>query len=115
MHGALVQGCAALGIDRWVIPAKLAQQSWRELLEPTHRPASAPRSVWLEFLREHGFGPQAEAAFRELERDASLADVASVELEHAYARLLVAAERQSAASVGARDAFRALIETGEPG
>jgi hypothetical protein len=115
LHARLVQGCAALGIDRWVIPAKLGQQSWRELLEPANRPAPAARAAWLPFLRESGLGRDVEEAFRELERDAALADVASVELEHAYRRLLLAAERQSVATLKARDAFRALIDgPGEP-
>lgn len=110
LHASLVQGCAALGIDRWVVPAKLAQQSWGELLAPANRPASAARAAWPAFVRESELGPKVEAAFRALDRDAALADVASVELEHAYRRLLLAAERQSAASLEARHAFRGLIE-----
>ncbi len=113
VHGPLVQGCAALGIDRWVIPAKVAQQSWREVLDTTHRPPPAARGAWIAFLREHGFPPAAQAAFRALERDAALADVASVELENAYRNLLVAAERQSGAGLHARDAFRRFIDAGE--
>ncbi len=113
VHGALVQDCAALGIDRWVIPAKLAQQSWRELLDAANRPALPARGAWLAFLREHGFPSSVEAAFRAFERDAELADVASVELEHAYKSLLAAAERQSSAGLHARDAFRALIDAGD--
>lgn len=112
LHGPLVQSCAALGIDRWVIPAKLGQQSWRELLEPANRPGAGARGSWLIFLREQDLGATVETAYRELERDAALAEVASVELEHAYRRLLLAAERQSDGSRKARDAFRALIEAG---
>jgi hypothetical protein len=113
LHGQLVHGCAALGIDRWVIPAKLGQQTWRELLEPANRPSAAARAAWLPFLREAGLGREVEDAFRELERDAALADVAGVELEHAYRRLLLAAGRQSDTTLKARDAFRALIDAGE--
>ena len=98
VHAPLVQGCAALGIDRWVIPAKLANQSWRDLLEPAHRPPLQAFGAWSAFLRKYGFGPTAEAAFRALERDTALVDVASVELEHAYRRLLVAAEQQTGES-----------------
>jgi hypothetical protein len=112
VHAPLVRGCAALGIDRWVVPAKLGQQSWNELLEPAHRPGLAAHGAWVAFLRANGFGPAPEAAFRELERDAALADVASVELEHAYQRLLLAAEQQTGESTSARDAFRALLERG---
>ena len=112
LHVPLVQACAALGIDRWVIPAKLGQQTWRELLEPANRPGAGARGSWLIFLREQGLGATVETAFRELERDAALAEVASVEVEHAYRRLLLAAERQPDGSRKARDAFRALIEAG---
>jgi hypothetical protein len=112
VHAPLVQGCAALGIDRWVIPAKLASQSWRDLLEPAHRPSLPAFGAWSAFLRKYGFGPAAEAAFRALERDTALVDVACVELEHAYRRLLVAAEQQTGESTSARDAFRALLERG---
>jgi hypothetical protein len=110
----LVQGSKALGIDRWVIPAKLAQQSWVELLGPVNRPGPAARSAWLAFLREHRLGAEAEAAFLVLERDAALADAASAEVENAYRHLLAAAERQSSATLGTRDAFRALIEAPSP-
>jgi hypothetical protein len=110
LHASLVRGCAALGIDRWVVPAKLGQQSWRELLDPAHRPPPAARASWPAFLREGRFGPEVEAAFRALERDAALVDIAGVELESAYARLLAAAERQSSATLGSRNAFRALVD-----
>jgi len=113
VHAVLVQSCAALGIDRWVIPARLAHQSWRALLGAANRPPPPARGAWLAFLRGHGFPAGAEAAFRAFERDAALADVASVELEHAYASLLVAAERQSSAGTHARDAFRQLIDAGD--
>jgi hypothetical protein len=114
LAGPLVQGCRTLGIDRWVIPAKVAQQSWVELLEPVNRPGPAARLAWLAFLREHLLGHEAEAAFLVLERDATLAEEASAEVENAYRDLLAAAERQSSATLGARDAFRALIEAGSP-
>jgi hypothetical protein len=115
IHAAVVQRCAALGIDRWVIPAKLAQQSWRDLLETSHRPGPQMWDAWRAFLRTHGFGADVEAAFRDVERDAALADVASVELEHAYRRLLEESGRQSGATVQARDNFRLLIAGGEKG
>jgi hypothetical protein len=114
VHAPLVAGCSALGIDRWVVPAKLAQQSWRELLGATHRPSSSARGAWVAFLRDHGFGPAHEDAFHEVERDAALADVAGVELEHAYDRLLAAAEHQSGESRTARLTFRALVDPGDP-
>jgi hypothetical protein len=114
VHAVLVQECSALGIDRCVVPARLRQQSWSELLEATHRPSPAARGAWLSFLREHGFGADVEAAFRALERDASLADVACVELEHAYARLLAAAESAGGASRSAREVFCARVEGGGP-
>ncbi len=94
VHASLVARCAALGIDRWVVPAKLAQQSWRDLLDAAHRPPPAARRAWLAFVRESGFGPAAEAAFRALDRDAELVEVANVELEAAYQRLLAAARRR---------------------
>jgi hypothetical protein len=112
VHASLKQGCSALGIDGCVVPAKLAQQSWGELLEASHRPAPAARGAWLAFLREHGFGPEAQAAFRAMERDAALVDAACAEVEHAYARLLSAAERTGGASRSARQAFCALIDQG---
>jgi hypothetical protein len=114
LAGPLVQGCRTLGIDRWLVPAKLVQQSWAELLEPVNRPSPAARSAWLAFLREHGFGADAEAAFLVLERDATLADAANTEVENAYRRLLAVADRQSSATLGARDAFRTLIDAGDP-
>ncbi len=107
---SLVRRCADLGIDRWVVPAKLEQQSWHDLLAKALRPTPEVRDAWRAFLREHGFGPEVHEAFRALERDAALVEVASVKLEHAYKRLLASAEAQPGESVGARDAFRSLVD-----
>ncbi len=106
----LVSGCAELGIDRWVIPAKVAQQSWRDLLGEASRPAIEARSAWRDFLRQHAFGPEAEAALRDLEREAALAEVAGVELEHAYHRLLAAAEQRPGDGARAKNEFRSLVD-----
>jgi len=112
IQASLVKSCAALGIDRCVVPAKLAQQSWRELLAASHRPAPPARLAWPAFLGENGFGPETEAAFRELEHHGMLADVARVELQHAYQRMLAAAERKSGTTSSAREAFRRLVDAG---
>ena len=78
------------------------------------QPAGAPGARRLARLPPRArLSPAAEAAFRAFERDAALADVASVELEHAYRSLLAAAERQTGAGLHARDAFRALIDAGD--
>ncbi|APR80294.1 Hypothetical protein A7982_05641 [Minicystis rosea] len=106
----LVDGCRLLGIDRWVIPAKLRQQSWRDLLKGAPRPAPDARAAWRTLLRGHPFGAGVESALRELEREASLAEVAGVELEAAYHRLLASAESRSDDGVRAKNEFRRLIE-----
>ncbi|MFT3768866.1 MAG: hypothetical protein QM820_25770 [Minicystis sp.] len=108
--GSLLDGCRALGIDRAVIPAKLRQQSWGDLLKGAPRPTPEARGAWRDLLRVHPFGAEVEAAFRELEREAALAEVAGVELEAAYHRLLAAAEGRSADGVQAKDELRRLIE-----
>jgi hypothetical protein len=107
---ALIAACKELGADRWVVPAKVGQQSWRELLGEAPRPTPDARSAWRTFLRGHPFGAEVEAGFRELEREAALAEVASVELERAYKRLLGAAERRSGECVRAKDDFRRLVD-----
>lgn len=108
--GALVASCGELGIDRWVVPAKLPQQSWRELLGGVPRPGPEARGAWRAFFRGNGLSADVEAAFHEVEREAALAEVASVELEGAYHRLLQAAERRSAEGVRAKDELRCLLE-----
>lgn len=108
--GPIVAGCKALGIDRAVIPGKVRLQSWRELLDGAQRPTPEGRNAWRGLLRAHPFGARVEAAFREVERDAALAEVASVELEAAYHRLLKAAEGRSVDGIRARDEFRRLVE-----
>lgn len=107
---ALLAACRELGADRWVVPAKLGQQSWRDLLGEAPRPTPDARSAWRTFLRGHPFGAEVDAAFRELEREAALAEVASAELERAYKRLLGAAGRRSGECVRAKDEFRRLVD-----
>jgi hypothetical protein len=51
-----------------------------------------------------------EAAFSEVERNASLAETASLELERAYHHLLASAEQRSASGVQAKNDFRRLVE-----
>jgi hypothetical protein len=111
LQGPLIQSCVALGIDRWVFPIKLAQQSWQDLLDHAQRPSGQAREAWLPFLRAHGL-EEVEPSLRALQHDATLADVASVELVEAYRRLLSAAEQQSPEGLRARDAFRTLVEDG---
>ena len=108
--GALIAACQELGADRWVVPAKVGQQSWHEMLGAAPRPTPEARSAWRTFLRGHPFGAEVEASFRELEREAALAEVASAELERAYKRLLGAAERRSGECVRAKDDFRRLVD-----
>ena len=107
---SLLSICRELGADRWLVPAKLAQQSWRDLFGEASRPAPEARSAWRTFLRGHPFGAGVEAAFHELEREAALAEVATAELERAYQRLLGAAERRSVECVRAKDDLRRLVD-----
>jgi hypothetical protein len=114
VHDLLVARCCDLSIDRWVVPAKLGQRSWVDLLRTAHRPPSSARDAWHAFIRDGGFGAGAEEALRALDGDADLAELAGLEVEHAYGRLLAAAEGQARANVASRAAFRALIDDAEP-
>lgn len=107
---ALVAACRELGADRWVVPAKIGHQTWRDLLHEAPRPSPEARTAWRRFLRGYPFGGAVEAAFRELEREAALAEAASAELERAYKRLLGAAELRSGECVRAKDDFRRLVD-----
>jgi hypothetical protein len=114
---------AALGIERWVIPGRLAQQSWRDLLDAAHRPNAQAWDAWRTLLQDLGVFAEAEAkgepsvedAFREAEREAALADEACAELERAYRELLAVAERQPEESIRARERFRELILAADAG
>lgn len=108
--GSLIAECQVLGIDRWLIPAKVRQQSWRNLLREAPRPSADARAVWRDLLRSNPFGAEVEAAFRALEREAALAEVAGVELEAAYNRLLTAAEGRSRDGVQAKDDLHLRLE-----
>ena len=108
--GPILDGCRPLGLDRWVVPAKLCQQSWRDLLKGVPRPGPEARAAWRALLRAHAFGAGVEAALRELEREASLTEATGVELEAAYHRLLAAAESRSSDGVRAKNEFRRLID-----
>jgi hypothetical protein len=106
----LVGSCTALGIDRWLVPAKVRRQSWGDLLREAPRPSPEARASWRLLLRSHPFGAENQGAFRELEREAAFAEVAGVELESAYHRLLAAAEGRSRDGVQAKEDFRALLD-----
>jgi len=110
LAGPLVEACGALGIDRWLVPAKVRRQCWRDLLCEAPRPSLETRAAWRTLLRAHPFGAETMAVFRELEREAALAEVAGVELESAYHRLLAAAEGRSRDGVQAKDDFRRALE-----
>lgn len=107
---ALVGACGSLGIDRWLVPAKVRRQSWRDLLHEAPRPSPEARNAWRALLREHPFSAETQAAFRELEREAAFADVAGVELEGAYHRLLEVAESRPRDGVQAKEDFRRMLE-----
>lgn len=106
----LVDACGALGIDRWLVPAKVARQSWHDLLHEAPRPSPEARAAWRALLRAHPFGAATQAAFREVERETAFAEVASVELTGAYHRLLAAAEGRSQDGVQAKEEFRRTLE-----
>jgi hypothetical protein len=108
--GALVSACRELGFDRGLAPAQLAQQSWRELLVETPRPTPDARRAWRTFLLGYPVGAEVDAAFRALEREAALAEVASAELERAYKRLLRAGEQRSGECIRSKDDFRRMID-----
>lgn len=106
----LIEGCNALGIDRWLVPAKVRRQSWRDLLREAPRPSPESRNAWRALLRAHPFSAETHAEFRELEREAAFAEVAGVELESAYHRLLEAAESRPTDGVQAKEDFRRMLE-----
>lgn len=106
----LVAQCADLGLDRWVVPSKLAQQSWRALLADVPRPSPETREAWRAFVWAHGFGADAEIAFSTLTAEVARADAAGVDLARAYHRLLIAAERRSSEGVHAKERLRGLLD-----
>lgn len=108
--GPLVAACAALGLDRWVVPAKLPQQSWSALLADAPRPTPEARDAWRAFLWAHPFGADVEIAFCELGTEAARADASGAEVARAYHRLLAAAERRTSEGVRAKDEFRCLLD-----
>lgn len=105
--------CGALGIDRWVVPARIKHESgWCQLLAETARPTQAERLAWRAFVHHEPFGAEVEAALRELDRESALAEVAGVDIDAAYQRMLEAAASRPAEGVRAKETFRALLEEG---
>jgi hypothetical protein len=111
LFGPLVQRCGELGIDRWVVPAKLRKEErWTSLLTEAPRPTQTERAAWRALLRENPFGAGAGAVFREVERESVRADAANLDVEAAYRRMLDAAASRSEAGVRAKDEFWRLLE-----
>ena len=106
----LLARCRELGIDRSLVPARLAQQTWGELLARLARLAAEARDAWRAFVWTHPFGADVEIAFCELGVEAARADALGADLARAYDRLLMAAERRSIESVRAKEELRCLLE-----
>lgn len=106
----LLRDCHTLGIDRWLVPAKLPRQTWADLLGEAPRPSAEARPAWRDLLRSAPFSSEITAAFRAVEREAALAEVAGVELEAAYNRLLTAADSRPPDGVVAKDRFRRCLD-----
>lgn len=105
--------CAALGIDRWVVPARLDREArWAGLLAKAPRPSQAERAEWRAFVHHEPFGASVAAALRALDRESALTEVAAVDIDAAYQQMLQAAASRPAEGVRAKEAFRALLEGG---
>jgi hypothetical protein len=101
----LVAGCAGLGLDARVFPAKVAHQGWIDLLDRVPRPSPPAREAWRLFLRTHGFERPVEEAFHCLEQQSVMAEETGAALNDAFEALLLRSEQLSPEFRRTRDDF----------